>query len=47
MTTRRLFSFPDDLDIIDEGLLAYDAEWQRCTSVEDVFDIFATIQRSD
>ena len=39
MTTRRLFPFPYDLDIIDEWLLAYDAEWQRCTSVEDVFDI--------
>jgi hypothetical protein len=39
MTTRRIFPFPHDLDIIDEWLMTYDAKWQRCTSVEDVFDI--------
>ena len=39
MTTRRLFPFPEDLDIVDAWLLAYDAEWQRCDSVDDVFDI--------
>ena len=39
MTTRRLFPFQEDLDIVDAWLLAYDAEWQRCDSVDDVFDI--------